>query len=167
MYFFGGASWPKEPYGRLLSGFCHAVDKAVREYTAAEALTARYVDGGEFQLFSEALGRFESCIGAVKRALRLLDRMERSIERRGAPRDLRRLLRSRDAVVTPLRDAIEHIDADIAGTRLRHGEPHILDFTRDGHGLEIGRHKLRLDQLRGTIINLVEAGKLILSGPGG
>lgn len=124
------------------------VDKAIREYNAGRELLVQYVaSANRMTLLIESLGRFETCISSTKRALRHIDRLARHPGGPNVERAVRRLLESHGQVITPLRDAIEHMDEAVLDERLADGEPHTLAISRDSKYLEIASYRLAFDKL--------------------
>ena len=125
-----------------------AVDKAVREYNAGgELLTEYAASENRMSLYIEALGRYETCINSAKRALRYVGRLSAHPGGPEVERSVRRLLDNHGKVVTPLRDAIEHMDDRVQKDQLADGEPHTLMVSHDSRYLEIADDRLALKQL--------------------
>jgi hypothetical protein len=134
---------------RLLTGFLVVTDKAIREYSAGRATLIEYSGSqNTTRLFVEGLGRFETCIHSAKRGFRFLERMGSQSELPSVSRTLRKLMGNWEKSITPIRNAIEHIDDDIAAeTALPIGTPHLLAMNHEGDCLEIARHNIKLDDL--------------------
>jgi hypothetical protein len=124
------------------------IDKAIREYNAGRGLLVQYVaSANRTTLLIESLGRFETCINSAKRALRHVDRLARHAGGPDVERAVRRLLDSYGKAITPVRDAIEHMDDAVSAERLADGEPHTLAISRDSKYLEIAGHRLAFNRL--------------------
>lgn len=110
-----GRVQPESPVAsRLLTGYLLTTDKAVREFIAGrDTLIAYSRSSNETSLLVEGLGRYETCINATKRAFRFIEGMANHRESPDVDRTLRRLLQNWGRTLTPIRDAIEHIDGDI------------------------------------------------------
>ena len=107
--------------------FMLAVDKAVREYIAGRQLLVQYAaSANQTGLLIEGLGRFETCINAVKRALRFMERLASHSAGPEIERLTRRLIQTHEKPITDVRDALEHMDAFVQSDELKEGEPHIL-----------------------------------------
>ena len=132
-----------------------AVDKAIREHIAGRELLLRYVaSANKTGLLIEGLGRFETCINAVKRALRFMDRVATHDAGPKVERLTRRLIQTHEKLITDVRDVLEHMDAFIQSDELKEGEPHTLAVTPDSEYLEIASHRLSFDQLAQLLCRL-------------
>lgn len=149
-----------ESASRLLTAYLSIVDKAVREYSAGrEILIAYSKSKNESRLFTEGLGRFETCINSTKRAFRIVERMSAHPDSPTIERTMRRLLKSMAKTITSIRDSIEHIDGDIAAEDvLKTGMAHLLTMNHEGDTLEIANHKLQLADLAKVVSALHKAG---------
>ncbi len=128
--------------------FMLAVDKAVREYIAGRELLVRYAaSSNKTGLLIEGLGRFETCINAVKRALRFMERLAAHGAGPEIERLTKRLIQTHEKLLTDVRDALEHMDAFVQSGELKEGEPHTLAITPDSEYLEIASYRLSFDQL--------------------
>jgi len=123
--------------------FILGTDKALRVYNAGRELLIKYTQSrNSTVLLLHGLSEFETCIATVKRCLSLADRMASHPENPEIERTVRRLLDSYQRTVRPIRDAIEHMDEDIARGEVRPGAPLILAVSQDGAFLEIGEYRL-------------------------
>jgi hypothetical protein len=148
---------------RLLLTYVVVVDKAVLEYASGRERLTKYAEAGVASHFIEGLGHFENCINSVKRALRLLDRLSSQSDAPAFDRTLRRLAQSGSASVTSVRDAIEHIDADILSpTGIDTGAPHLLTVEEDSEQLRIGSHRLQFVELHRTLTALFRSGHAMI-----
>lgn len=123
--------------------FILGTDKALRAYNAGRARLLEYTQSqNSTTLLLHGSSEFETCITTLKRCLSLADRMASHPENPEIERTLRRLLDSYQRTVRPIRDAIEHMDEDIARGEVRPGDPLMLAVSQDGAFLEIGQHRL-------------------------
>jgi hypothetical protein len=150
---------------RLLTGYLLVTDKSVREYNAGRATLISYCKSkNQTQLLLEGLGRMETCISSTKRALRFLSRLSSSKSPLAVDRTLRKLAQNPEGLLTSLRDAIEHMDADIvAPGKLKEGEAHLLAIDHAGRTLEIGKHKIALNSLAQAVSALHKTGEQLLA----
>jgi hypothetical protein len=153
-----------ESVSRLLTGYVTVTDKAIREYRAGrEVLLAYARSNNQTVLMFEGVGRMETSINSAKRALRFLGRLSTSKSSVPLDRTLRRLSQSAERTLTPLRDAIEHIDADIMQpAKLRPGQAHLLAIDHGGQYLEIANHRITFVALAGALGTLHQAGVSLL-----
>jgi hypothetical protein len=133
----------------------HATDKAIREYNAGRATLLEYAGSRDrAALLIEGLGRFETCINSAKRALRFVDRLAAHPVGPEVDRAVRHLLESYGHCLTPLRDAIEHMDNFVVSGELPPGANQILGVDHDGRYLEIADHRLPFHDLANLLRRL-------------
>jgi hypothetical protein len=148
---------------RLFTAYLIVVDKAIREYRSGCIMVMENMNSGGIRPYVEGTGHFETCINSVKRAMRLLTRIVRAPENPTADRQLRRSISVWEAQLTNVRDAIEHIDADILSNGgLDEGMAHLLTISNDGLRIEIGTYSIPLQALYSTIVSLHEAGSAMI-----
>lgn len=149
--FVGVSAMPSSAV-RLLSTFLIVTDKAIREYCRAHEHMGQHVRTANVSYFVEASGEFENCVNAIKRAQRLLALLT---EARGAPpleRVARRLASVHSEQVTNIRDAIEHMDSEIAtDAGLAEGAANLLTLSKDGTDLELAHYRLSIAALQATL----------------
>jgi hypothetical protein len=158
---FGGRAAPVRPESlRLLTGYLLVVDKAVREYRAGcRALVDYSHSDNESSLLADGLGRFETCIHSIVRALRFLAALKQYRESPTIERGLRRKIEAIEESIRPIRDAIEHIESDIAEPGLMPvGAAHILAINHAGDTLDISVHKISFVELASAVEQLFAAG---------
>ena len=167
MVFEGRQQPASQESSRLFFGYLYVVDKAVREYTAGRAALLAHATGERASDLYEGIGRMENCINSAKRALRFHARLGASSSPLRIDRTLKRLVGSKNDILTNLRDAIEHIDGDIMSPAgLEAGEAHALMVDTSGSRLEIGRHSISFVELHAAVAALFDAGvAMILALP--
>jgi hypothetical protein len=155
---------PSPSTARLLTTYMITTDKAAREYMAGCRRVRDHMNAnGGIQAFVEGVGHFENCINAAKRALRALGRLGTQQDGPALDRTIRKLAQSQAKTITDLRDAIEHIDADIvAESGIPEGLPHLLTIDKKGEHLEIGTHRIPVAGLQGVVRGLHAAGLAII-----
>lgn len=155
---------PSSSTTRLLMTYVITTDKAAREYvTGCRRIQEHMVAGGGIQAFVEGIGHFENCINSVKRALRAFGRLGTQPDGPVINRTVRKLAQSKAKTITPLRDAIEHMDADIVtGEGIPEGAPHLLTIDKQGDHLEIGTHQISIIELHDIVKALYFAGSAII-----
>jgi hypothetical protein len=164
LLFHGKESPANAAESRLLTGFVMVTDKALREYKAGrETLILYSKSANQMALMFEGVGRMETCISSTKRAFRFLERLAALPATVQVDRTLRRLVQSWENSLTPIRDAIEHIDGDIVSENgIKPGDAHLLAMSNDGEHLEIFTHRLSLSDLAKALRSLHRAGLEIL-----
>jgi hypothetical protein len=135
--------------------FILSTDKALRSYNVGRTLLNQYAQSrNSTTLLLQGLADFETCVTTVKRCLAFADRMASHPENPEIERTLRRLLTSYQRTVTPVRDAIEHMDQDIARGEAGPGSPIMLAVDQGGAVLEIGRNRLTFIELAACLTQL-------------
>jgi hypothetical protein len=164
MVFHGRQIPENSSTGRLLTTYLITSDKAAREYIAGCGRIKDHMAGGGVQAFVEGVNHFETCINSAKRALRVLERIGAQRDGLTLDRTIRNLARSRADTITGVRDAIEHIDADILSeTALSEGDAHLLTISQSGEKLEIGKNSITLVALHSVLDVLYRAGLDMIS----
>lgn len=160
MVFHGRQVPPLPSTSRLLTMFVVTADKAAREYAAAcKRVNDHMAANGGIQAYIEGVGHFENCINSVKRSLRALERLGTQTDGPVVDRTIRRLAWTQARAITSLRDAIEHMDADIVSpSGVAEGDPHLLTLDKQGVNLEIGTHRIPVAGLHAIVRSLYSAG---------
>jgi hypothetical protein len=131
------------------------VDKAVREYNAGRDLLVRdAASSKDVSSHLEGLGRFETCINSTKRAMRFIDKLATRQAGPEVERLTRRLLQHHEALITSIRDSLEHMDDIVQKGELNQGEPHALHISPDCEFLEIASYQLSCASLAGLLRRL-------------
>ena len=151
--FAGGG--PKDPKSyALVMNFIRVVDVLVTEYESARESLAKFVNTPN-DVISPLLvvtGSFELCITTMVRAINLGRRIRR--DRRG-PTISRKMSALSDAVwerVNGMRNAIEHIDSELANGSWVPGEPVCLLLKNNR--LELAGREILYSELAGWITQL-------------
>jgi hypothetical protein len=145
---FQGAEIGDRRARSFVINFILSVDKAVREYNAARELLTEYVaSSNRTSLLVEGLGRFETCINSTKRAIGFINRLAAHQAGPEVERLTRRWLKGHESMLTPIRNAIEHMDEMIQSGGVREGDPHALSISSDSEFLQIANHRLPLSSL--------------------
>lgn len=133
----------------------HNTDKALREYSAGRELLIKYVaSSNRMMLYLEAVGHFENCINGLKRALRFVERIGAGEHAPEVDRIVRKLLENYSHEITPVRDAIEHMDAALDSGEVKEGDVQLLSVSDDDSSLEIAAHRLTFDRLASLLRRL-------------
>ncbi len=165
LLFHGKNSPESTAESRLLTGFVMVSDKALREYKAGRECLILYAkSANQLHLMFEGVGRMETCINSAKRAFRFLEKLSARPNSVQVGRTLRRLLQGWETSLTPVRDAIEHIDRDVVrGEGINPGDAHLLAMSKDGAHLELAHHRLSLNDLAKAMRGLHRAGVELLA----
>jgi hypothetical protein len=110
---------------QIADGYVRLVEKTVLEYDSARDKLVAFLQDGTLDDYSRAQDHFESCVHSLHRAILYLERLRRLGFRQAdgspfvpRPRDLEVLSDNVRARVRQLRDASEHLDADIIDGRI-------------------------------------------------
>lgn len=153
--------------------FIRLVDKSIGEYQAARQLILTQLedDSKPFELMMTE-GRllcvhhfvdcFEDCINALRRALRLLDRIKDTGSPLALPRLARRSVEAREDAVKNVRNTVEHIDEVIQRGELSDGQAVALWFSKDGLGAEVGSFAIRFFDVSVTLRRMHEIAASLL-----
>lgn len=162
---FQGHLFPENPTAhRLLTAYFLTTDKAVREYSQGRAALVSYIaSSNQTELLVEGLGRFETCISATKRALRLLDKIKAHPQSPTVEKTTVKFLQNHSNSITAIRNAIEHIDNEIVSDSITSTDmAHILAIDHGGSTLEISVYKLGLSDLCLVVRKLHQAGVALI-----
>lgn len=136
-------------------------DKAARTYNAGCKRLNDHMSGqgNAVQAYIEGLGEFETCINSVKRALRVFQLLVRNRGGLSVDRAVRSTAQRFGERITPLRNAIEHMDEQMDS--LQDGEAHLLALREDGV-FEIAGSTLEVPALCDVVTLLYEVGVSII-----
>lgn len=152
-----GAGKNMEPHiEKYRKNFVRLVDKAVYEYNEARGAIIAQIEDKQATIYIPAIiNHLENCINAIRRSLKLLDRI------RNHPRapfimdkNTYKLINSYSKDVTSIRDTIEHIDERIAKDEIKKNCPVALDISEDASKGIIGDKSISLIRLANLIRKL-------------
>jgi len=163
------------PRARLYRrNFIRLVDKAVREYYEARA--AILADVTEAKRSAEEMtkhGRqlhfiaftdhIETCINAVSRLFKLLERIKLEIESPSFPRELRKLVEKYSESVKTVRDTVEHMDERIRKDEIAPGKPIMLTVSQEGDGILVSDREMKFKDLAMVLEKMHEIALYILT----
>jgi len=133
--------------------FIRMIDKALREYEEARVCLERYVQRKESLLaVVRTTDHLETCINAIVRAFKHLDRIRRDKASPQVPRQFWGALRSQEAKIRDIRGCVEHMDEDIS--TVAEGQAIALTVTAQGDAAEVGGCRLSFSSLARTIKQL-------------
>jgi hypothetical protein len=115
-----GVHGPREPRGKqIVDGLVRLVDKCGLEYIAAREMLVKFLADGSVMHYHRAQDHFESCVQALHRAIKYLERLRalgysnNGVPLVPRPRDLEVIRDSTKSSVREFRDFVEHIEDDI------------------------------------------------------
>jgi len=154
--------------------FVRLVDKALREYHKARELILAQI--AEMNRPAEEMSRdgrllfiirfpdhIETCINAVRRLYKLLERIKAEKESPGLPREVRRQAETIERPVVDMRDAIEHIDDVIRGDELAPGKPVMATVSENGDAVVASNYQLKFEELATVLRKMHEIALYLLT----
>jgi len=138
--------------------FIRLVDKALREYhEAREAILAEIAEANRPPKEMSRDGRsiyilaftdhIETCINAVRRLYKLLERIKAEKQSPELPRELRRQVETREGTVVEIRGAIEHMDELILKGEAGVGKPIMAAGSENWDAVVISDYELKFEEL--------------------
>lgn len=144
--------------------FVRLVDKAVREYREArEILLDEVAAKGRnlrFYAFTDHIG---SCMNAVSRLSKLLNRIKSEKERPDFPTELRRLVERYSDTVTHVRNTVEHMDERIQKGEIAPGKPIMLTCNQEGDKILVSNCEMKFKDLAMLLEKMHELAQHILT----
>jgi hypothetical protein len=153
--------------------FIRLTDKAITEYSEARrALIDQVQEQNRAPEVMQKTGRIiyifsfsdhiENCINAVRRLLRLLERLNNEKDAPTIPKYKRRFLSSQGKKLVDLRNTFEHIDKRIQYDKIGVNESIMVNLGGDADRIEIGSHQLTFLELAGIISKLHELASYLI-----
>lgn len=153
---------------RYRRNFVRLLDKALREYKEsrelilAEVAETNHPSGGRPIYFLAFTDHIETCINAVSRLFRLLERIKSEKDSPKFPRELRRLIETRNKSVANIRNSVEHIDEQIQKGEIAPGKPIMLALNKDSDGISISSFEIKFTELAMVLEKMHEIALYIL-----
>ena len=138
--------------------FIRLVDKALREYhEAREAILAQIAernrppeemsrDGRSIYILTFT-DHIETCINAVRRLYKLLERIKVEKQSPGLPRELRRQVETREETIVKIRGAIEHMDELILKGEIADGKPIMAAGSENWDAVLVANKEIKFEDL--------------------
>ena len=143
--------------------FIRLVDKALREYHAAREALLGEIQGTQRSFLIEFTNHIETCINAVSRLFKLLERIKSEKESPAFPRELRRLVETKSESVENVRNAVEHIDEQIRKDEIAPGKPIMLTVNKKNDGVIVSNYELKFAELAMVLEKMYEIALYILT----
>jgi len=144
--------------------FIRLVNKAVREYCEArEVLLAEVAEHGRHLRSYEFTDHIETCINAVSRLLKLLNRIKSEKASSSFPRELRKLVETHSKSVRDVRDTVEHMDELIHKGEIALGKPIMLTCSQEGDRILVSDCELNFTDLAMVLEKMHEIAQHILT----
>lgn len=154
--------------------FVRLVDKALREYQEArEAILAQIAEmkrspkkmsrDGRVIYILEFTDHIESCINAVQRLYKLLERIKAEKQSPGLPRELRRQVETREETIVKIRGAIEHMDELILKGEAGVGKPIMAAGSDKWDAVLVSKYELKFEELAMVLKTMHEIALYLLT----
>ena len=154
--------------------FVRLVDRALMEYQEARELIFAQIaemnrsskemirDGRSIYLFTFP-DHIETCINAVRRLYKLLERIKTKKQSPGLPRELRRQVETIEETIVDIRDAIEHMDELIHNSELAAGKPIMAAGSENWDAVVVSNYELKFEDLAIVLRKMYEIALYLLT----
>jgi len=154
--------------------FIRLVDKALLEYhEAREAILAQIA---EMNRSSEEMSRgdgriyflaftnhIETCINAVRRLYRLLERIKSEKQLPELPKELRRQVETVEGTIGKIRNAIEHMDEQILKDEIAVGNPIMATGSKNWDAVIVADKEIKFEDLAMVLRKMYEIALYLLT----
>jgi hypothetical protein len=148
--------------GLYRRNFIRLVDKALGEYhEARESILNQIADTNRIYM-PEFTDHIETCINAVARLYKLLDRIKSEPESLTFPREIRRLVETQTQPIKDMRNAVEHMDERIQKGEIAPGQPIMLALNGNNDGVVISDCEIKFQELAMVLKRMHEIAQYIL-----
>jgi len=138
--------------------FTRLIDKALTEYhEARQCILAQIAEANRPPEEMAKHGRsiymlaftnhIETCINAVSRLYKLLERIKPEKESPTFPREPRRLVETKSESITNIRNAVEHMDELIQKDEIAPGQPIMLALSKNDDGVAVSNYEIKFKEL--------------------
>jgi hypothetical protein len=153
--------------------FIRLIDKALREYDEARNIVLAEIaeanrpaeemakTGRHIYIYSFT-DHIETCINAVSRLFRLLDRISSEKDSPVFPRSLRKLLQAKNQSIKDIRNSVEHIDEYIQKDEIAPGNPIMLTLNEETDGVVVSKFEIKFEELAIVLKNINEIAAYLL-----
>jgi len=154
--------------------FIRLVDKAEDEYQEARAAILAQIaeanrpaeemakHGRQIFMF-QFTDHIETCINAVRRLFRLLERIKSEKESLEIPTELLELVEAKTNSIAHVRNAAQHMDERIEKGKRTSGEPIMLTLSKNEDGVVVLKHELKFEELAMVLKKMHEIAVHILT----
>ena len=130
--------------------------KSARHVTEAKRSAEEMTKYGRQLHFIAFTDHIETCINAVSRLFKLLERIKSEIESPSFPRELRKLVETRSESVKTIRNTVEHMDERIREDEIAPGKPIMLTVSQEGDGLLVSDCEMQFKDRAMVLENMHE-----------
>jgi hypothetical protein len=154
--------------------FVRLLDKALteyheaRQYILAQIAEAKRPAGemikhGRNIYMLEFTNHIETCINAVSRLYKLLERIKSEKDSPAVPRELRRLVETKSKSIDYIRNAVEHMDELIQKDEIVPGKPIMLALSKNDDGVVVSNYEIKFEELAMVLKKMHEIAQYILT----
>jgi hypothetical protein len=142
--------------------FIRLIDKALREYgDARKVILAQIEEPSRLGYVFKFTDHIENCINAVSRLFRLLDRICSEKDSPVFPRSLKKLVQTKNTLITKTRNSVEHIDERIQGDGYP-GKPIMLILNEETDGIVVDEFEIKFQELSMILRNMNQIASYLL-----
>ena len=143
-----GAGAHDQKTSAYLRGFILVTDKAIFEYQAARAALQEFIKTrNRMSLYIRTCAHLETCIHSIRRALRFVDRLRKTIGHVLERADWK-AIQSHVDLRRETRDVFEHMDDEIAaGRSTADGYLIALALSREGDAVSVGHFTISFSRI--------------------
>ena len=160
--------------GLYLRNFIRLLDKAIREYSEAREVilceieesnrpTEEMVRDGQYIFPFIFTDHIETCINAIARVFRLLERIKSEKDFPAFPRELRKLVETKSTSIKKVRDTVEHMDEKIQTGEISPGIPAMLILSNDTNAVVVSKYRIGFSDLAMILRKMHEIALYILT----
>jgi hypothetical protein len=154
--------------------FIRLLDKSVEEHgKAREAILAQIEEGKRPPEEMAKRGRgiymftftdhIETCINAVARLFKLLDRIKSEPESPAFPRETRKLVETKSESITDIRNVVEHMDELIQKDEIAPGEAIMPALSENDESVVVSNKEIKFEEIAMVLRKMHEIAQYILT----
>lgn len=154
--------------------FVRLVDRALEEYHEARKLILAQIAemnrspkemsrDGRILYLLKFPDHIETCINAVRRLYKLLERINAEKESLGLPRELRRQVETEKGTIVKIRGAIEHVDELIQKDEIAVGKPIMAAGSENWDAVVVADEEIKFEDLAMVLRKMHEIALYLLT----
>lgn len=105
----------------------------------------------------------ETCINAVSRLFKLLERIKAERDSPAVPRELRKLVETKSKSIDYIRNAVEHMDELIQRDEIALGQPIMLALSKNDDSVVVSNYEIKFKELAIVLEKMYEIAQYILT----
>jgi len=160
--------------GLYRRNFIRLLNKALVEYLEArEVILAEIAEANRTSEEMIKHGRriyiiaftnhIETCVNAVSRLFKLLERIKSEKDSPVVSRELRRLVETKSKFIDYIRNAVEHMDELIQKDEIALGQPIMLALSKNDDGVVVSNYEIKFKELAMVLEKMYEIALYILT----